>query len=211
MRGTVTAVATAMLCVSPAACFSSVPPAQVDSGQSDAGSGPDGASPDAGAPDATLAMDAGTPRDATGEASQDAGSLADADSPADVVDAAVTCAQWDAAIELDGGPGDGATSINAEGGALPGPPPTACSLLGDIHAPLQVTNNSPCPIEMWWVDYNCQEQSYGIVGPSGGSWSNDTWDTNPWRIRLVGSEQLLLEIPPVPEGVDASLRTISYP
>jgi hypothetical protein len=126
--------------------------------------------------------------------------------------AAPSCGGWDAAIELDASDSDGATSPNADGGPpLPGPPPSSCSVDGDIHAPFEVINNSPCPIDVWWVDYLCAEEYYGTVAPNGGTWSNDTWETSPWRIRLSGSEALLLEIPPVPEGVDASLRTIVYP
>jgi hypothetical protein len=107
---------------------------------------------------------------------------------------------------------DGASSTNAEGGGpLPGPPPAVGSIDGDTHAPLEVVNASPCPIDMWWVDYDVEEEYLGTVAPGGGTWTADTWETHPWRIRLTGSEVLLREIPPVSEGGDASLRTVVYP
>jgi hypothetical protein len=190
-------------------------------------------SPDSTAPtdDASVPADATTPDDAPGPTSTppdaanppDAtattppasdGGTGDATAPDAPVDSPVSasCSDWDAAFELDASAGDGAASVNADGGgALPGPPPAVCSTDGDTHAPLAAVNNAPCAIDMWWVDYNCQEEYFGTVDPNGGTWSSDTWETHPWRIRLTGSEVLLEEIPAVPEGADASLRTIVYP
>lgn len=187
-------------------------------------------------PDASVGSDGSTEPDdasdasvpiveATLEASADGGT--DATLPADAameatapVDAAVdatpdsqpfNCNAWDAELEVEAS-ADAAPSINDEGGApLPGPPPAVCSLTGDMPSPIEVINNAPCPIDLWWVDYSCGEQFFSTVDPNGGTWFNDTWETHPWRIRQTGSEQLLVEIPPVPEGADASLRTIVYP
>jgi len=148
----------------------------------------------------------------------DAGVDAASDAPADALDAAdagpLTCAEFDASVEYDAAGLDAAPSINADaaGPALPGPSPATCSLLGDTHAPFEVTNNSPCPLDVWWVGYNCEEYYYGSAAPNGGTFSNDTWETSPWRLRLQGSEQLVEELPSLPEGApDASLRVFTYP
>jgi hypothetical protein len=119
---------------------------------------------------------------------------------------------FDAPVEFDASDLDGATSVNAEGGVLPGPPPSVCSITGDTHAPIEVINNSPCAIDVWWVGYDCEEVYYGTAAPNGGTFSNDTWETSPWRLRLSGSEELVEELPPLPEGApDAGLRIFTYP
>jgi len=65
---------------------------------------------------------------------------------------------------------------------------------------------------MWWVDYECKEQDFGTVPPNGGTWTNDAWETHPWRIRAAASGELLVEIPPLPEGAaDTGVRSIVYP
>jgi hypothetical protein len=170
--------------------------------------------PDSGvsAADAEAGVELPDASDATADSPASA-SPADA-GPVDAADATtVNCADWDAPVETDASQTTGVPpSLNAEGGApLPGPAPSVCSLTGDIHAPLEVVNDAPCPIDVWWVGYNCEEQYFSTVAPNGGTWFNDTWETNPWRIRQTGSEVLLVEIPPVPEGVDASLRVVTYP
>ena len=146
-------------------------------------------------------------------AAAEAGIDADASATPEAEAAAPTCATYVAPIELDASNPDGATSINAEGGApLPGPPPSVCSLLGDTPAPFQVTNNSPCAIDVWWVGYDCKEVYYGTAAPGGGTFSNDTFETHPWRLRLAGSEELVEELPPLPEGApDAGVRMFTYP
>jgi hypothetical protein len=148
------------------------------------------------APDSGAASEAG-PTDATAEAEA----------------AAPTCATYVAPVELDASNPDGATSINAEGGApLPGPPPATCSLVGDTPAPFQLTNNSPCAVDVWWVGYDCSELYYGTAAPGGGTFFNDTWETNPWRVRLAGSEELVEELPALPEGApDAGVLMFTYP
>jgi hypothetical protein len=126
------------------------------------------------------------------------------------VDAGVVCPTW--SPDLRDGGWDGEASVDDDSGArLPGPPATVCSCLGDTHAPLTVTNNGPFDIDMWWFDYSCGEQYFATVQGDGGTWSNNTFETHPWRIRDTFSEALLVEIPPVPEGADSSLRTITYP
>ena len=123
-----------------------------------------------------------------------------------------TCGSWTVAIDLDASDDDGATSINAGDAApLPGPPPSECSVTGDTHAPFQIINNSPCPIDVWWVDYSCEEEYFGTVAPNGGTWSNDTWETSPWRIRLAGSETLLEEIRPSPKAATRHCERLSIP
>jgi hypothetical protein len=162
------------------------------------------ASADGGA-DATHPTDAAMEATAPVDAAVDGATDATPDSPP------FNCGAWDAEVEVEASAND-APSINDEGGApLPGPPPAVCSLTGDMPSPIEVINDAPCPIDVWWVDYTCGEQFFSTVDPNGGTWFNDTWETHPWRIRQTGSEQLLVEIPPVPEGADASLRTIVYP
>jgi len=150
------------------------------------------------APDTGTAAETG-PTDATQESEAEA--------------AAPSCATYVAPVELDASNPDGATSINADGGVpLPGPPPAVCSIMGDTHAPFQLTNNSPCPVDVWWVGYDCAEVYYGTAAPNGGTFFNDTWETDPWRVRLAGSEELVEELPALPEGApDAGVRMFTYP
>ncbi len=155
--------------------------------------------------------DSSMPAPDTGAAAETGATSSDATTEAEA--AAPTCATYVAPVELDASNPDGATSINAEGGApLPGPPPAVCSLLGDTHAPFQLTNNSPCAVDVWWVGYDCQEVYYGTAAPNGGMFFNDTWETDPWRVRLAGSEELVEELPALPEGApDAGVRMFTYP
>ena len=68
-------------------------------------------------------------------------------------------------------------------------------------------NDAPCPIEAWWVDYQCHEELYDTVQP-GRQVVESTFVTHPWRLRAAGSEQLLLEIAPATDGTP---RTVTYP
>ena len=185
---------------------------------SSGGSGGGSATFDSGSPEFDSSMPSVDSSMPAPEASSEAGSApgeagVDADATAEAEAAAPTCATYVAPVELDASSPDGATSINAEGGTpLPGPPPSVCSLLGDTHAPFQVTNNSPCAVDVWWVGYDCQEYYYGTAAPLGGTFFNDTWETAPWRLRLAGSEELVEELPALPEGApDAGVRMFTYP
>jgi hypothetical protein len=152
--------------------------------------------------------DSAPPRDAGVDAPADG----QVDAPTDA--GPLTCSEFDASVEYDAAGLDAAPSINSDaaGPTLPGPSPASCSLLGDTHAPFEVINNSPCPIDVWWVGYDCEEYYFGSAAPNGGTFVNDTWETAPWRLRLQGSEVLVSELPALPEGApDAALRVFTYP
>ncbi len=175
---------------------------------------------------ATSSNDSGSPNDSTvGDDIDSSPGQTDAASPidspndtapaTDAGDGGLTflCVSWDAAVELDAATyaNDDAQALQllADGGmaALPGFYPTLCSIDGDAHAPMTITNNGPCPIDYWWVDYNCAEEYYGTIQP-GQQGLSDTFVTHPWRLRATGSEILLKDIGPA-ETPDA--WTAAYP
>jgi hypothetical protein len=92
-------------------------------------------------------------------------------------------------IEDGGGP-------NGSSGTLPGPAPVVCSGVGaPPNATLTVTNNAPCAIELWWVDFTCREVLYQVIPP--GSTMQPTVETHAWRLRTSGTHELLRDIPPI--------------
>lgn len=125
-------------------------------------------------------------------------------------DSSVADAQQDTSIpcsEIDAGLFGMGMSAEADGGPLPGNAPAVCSTAGVTMCPLVIVNNSGCAIETWWVDYTCLEEYYDTV-PPGGMVTETTFVTHPWRIRIVGTRQLVKEIP---AATDASSRTFTYP
>jgi hypothetical protein len=115
---------------------------------------------------------------------------------------ASVCANWDAAVELDASGWDGAPStLEDDAGTVPGPNPNVCSIVGDEPYDLLIVNNSGCPLDVFWVDYNCEETLYGTV-LTGNTYLQETFATSVWRLRATGTEELLTQLPVVPEAPD---------
>jgi len=73
-------------------------------------------------------------------------------------------------------------------------------------AELVVSNGCPAStIEIFWIDYGCEEVSYGQVAP-GRRFSVSSFATHPWRIRDAITHVLLREIPPL-----TAPTTVTYP
>ena len=98
-------------------------------------------------------------------------------------------------------------AMGEDGGTLPGPPASKCSIDSSIPTTLVIANQSTVTIEIWWVDYTCVEHDYGNVDP-GASSTLGTFVTHPWRIRADGTHALLRE---VPASTDPLPRTVTYP
>jgi hypothetical protein len=123
--------------------------------------------------------------------------------PSDAGASVVGCGGYDAAVEYDAAGYDGGA---ADGGALPGPPPVVCSGQGQPAASLSVTNDAPCTIELWWVNFACQEVFYDYIDPNGGSVVQPTYETHVWRLRAGGTHELLREIP-----MTSATVAVTYP
>lgn len=67
-------------------------------------------------------------------------------------------------------------------------------------------NNSPAPIQTFWVDFSGQEVFYHLV-PAGASYVQPTYETHPWRIRAPDTLQLLKEVPP---NDSTTGKTVTY-
>lgn len=63
-------------------------------------------------------------------------------------------------------------------------------------AELEIENSCGYSIEVFWVNYQCEEASYQVIS-GGDSWSVTSFVTHPWRIRDEASGDLILEIPPL--------------
>jgi hypothetical protein len=98
-------------------------------------------------------------------------------------------------------------AMGEDGGTLPGPPASKCSIDSSIPSTLMIANQSTVTIEIWWVDYTCVEHDYGNIDP-GASSTLGTFVTHPWRIRADGTHALLRDIP---GATDPLPRTVTYP
>ena len=135
----------------------------------------------------------------------DASVVAVAEAGADARDAG-PAAPVDAGAPADTGPVV-PPAMGEDGGTLPGPPASKCSIDSSIPTTLVIANQSTVTIEIWWVDYTCVEHDYGNVDP-GASSTLGTFVTHPWRIRADGTHALLRE---VPASTDPLPRTVTYP
>jgi hypothetical protein len=129
-------------------------------------------------------------------------------------DSALSCGSWTPVVAFDASDWDGAplSTTSSTGGPLPGPAPTQC-IAGDVPAELFFLNDTPCSLDVWWVDWVCEEDFYGTI-PPGDSWHIHSSSGSTWRLRAPGSEELLMEVV-LPEPVDdagvAPTTTIEYP
>jgi hypothetical protein len=161
------------------------------------------------------AIDSAAPADAAVDSSlpsPDAGATdAGTDAP---VEASVSCGSYHPPIEYDASADDGgfAPIVNEEGGiedsGLPDPD-TVCSATGTPPGVMiTFVNDGPCPVELWWVDFNCDEELYGVLTPNGGNIPQSTFEGHVWRIREPGTETVLLQYI-VPLSTTAG--TVTYP
>jgi len=82
------------------------------------------------------------------------------------------------------------------GDPLPEVAPAECSISDATEAQLSIDNTCNFDVEVFWVAYDCAEQSYQVIS-GGNDWSIQSFATHPWRIREADGGALLLEIPPL--------------
>jgi len=100
----------------------------------------------------------------------------------------------------------GSTSSGACGKAIPDAKPATCSTQGTTAASLTIQNNcSGLTLEVFWVNYQCGEISYGTIAP-GQKFQSNSYVTHPWRLRDASTHILLREIAPLTGPTD-----IMYP
>jgi hypothetical protein len=183
-----------------------LPLATEDSGlEFDSGPGPviDSAAP------ADAAVDSSLPSPDSGSA--DAATDAGLDAPAE---ASVSCSGYHSPIEYDASADDGglALVVNEEGGIEDGGLPDPDSICSATGTPpgvmITFVNDAPCPVELWWVDFNCDEELYGVLTPNGGSIPQSTFEGHVWRLREPGAETVLLQYV-VP--LSTTPGTVTYP
>ncbi len=61
----------------------------------------------------------------------------------------------------------------------PGEEAPACSTSSEVNVNLTFVNNSDNIVDVYWIDYNCEQQLYGTLEP-GGSYQQGTYATHPW-------------------------------
>ncbi|MFP6685759.1 MAG: hypothetical protein VB934_13645 [Polyangiaceae bacterium] len=104
-------------------------------------------------------------------------------------------------------PGAGAGGGGGEGGSvtvdpcvvssIPDIAPTLCSENSDSKVSLTISNVCMSEaIEVFWVNFNCNEVSYGSYNP-GNSFVIQSYKSHPWRVRNATTQVLLADIPPV--------------
>lgn len=67
-----------------------------------------------------------------------------------------------------------------------------CSVGSSTGVRLVVTNELDRALSILWVDYQCQERSYGTLAV-GGRFETTTYATHPWRFRDATTSELLFE------------------
>lgn len=106
---------------------------------------------------------------------------------------------------VDTSGGEESTAGEVQGCAalsVPDTPPQVCSTSsGEVQ--VSITNNCPdMSIELFWVDYACEEAPlFGVLAP-GETFAFDSFDGHPWRIREAQTGTLLREITQLTQGVD---------
>jgi len=72
-----------------------------------------------------------------------------------------------------------------------------CSESSMTNAELTVVNDcEDIIVQLFWVDYACEEHPYGSA-PPGGMVSVPSFETHPWRIRNAQTQELMRELPPL--------------
>jgi hypothetical protein len=65
-----------------------------------------------------------------------------------------------------------------------------CSTGSDVAVNLTFVNNSDQTVDVYWIDYNCEQQLYGTLEP-GGSYLQGTYATHPWVFVDAKTEETL--------------------
>lgn len=81
---------------------------------------------------------------------------------------------------------DGELVVSASGGG----PLGGCSISGDREYGFNVVNESSRTIQMFWIDYDCNQVGYRTVEP-GGSYIQRTFVTHPWIVIDVDSGEVI--------------------
>ncbi|GAB4232310.1 MAG: hypothetical protein Kow0049_15200 [Stanieria sp.] len=79
------------------------------------------------------------------------------------------------------------TNINAQ--------ENTCSVESNTPTQITFTNNTANPVNLYWVNYECQEVQYQTIQPQA-SYTQDTFVSHPWRIRDSQTGELLKEFTP---------------
>jgi hypothetical protein len=58
----------------------------------------------------------------------------------------------------------------------------ACSIASDVETDLEIVNNSDVPLNIVWVDYECNEKPYQTLAP-GEAVVQGTFDNTVWLLR----------------------------
>jgi uncharacterized protein YkwD len=81
-----------------------------------------------------------------------------------------------------------------------------CSTEGKIQASITFVNNTNRQVDIYWVNYQCQEVKYNTLRP-GQSYNQRTYVTHPWRIRDSQTGSILSEV--VTRGGNSQFRVSS--
>lgn len=151
----------------------------------------------AAAAEATTIDGGAGPIDSAADGARDAAPDRPRDAGVDVVDAS---------IDADGGRPDTGPppppyTITSSGGGWTihdgGQRP--CSVSSNTSASIVFRNQGGSTIEQWWVDFDCDEVSYGTIQP-GASATRSSYATHRWRIRRVSDNAILLDFTPTNGG-----------
>jgi hypothetical protein len=81
--------------------------------------------------------------------------------------------------------------------SIPDTVPILCSENADSKVSLTISNVCVSEaIEVFWVNSNCDEVSYGSYAP-GDSFVVQSYKSHPWRVRNATTQVLLADIPPL--------------
>ncbi|MCK6502075.1 hypothetical protein L6R53_01490 [Myxococcota bacterium] len=64
---------------------------------------------------------------------------------------------------------------------------------GGPQATLRVSNRGTLPVQVYWVDTSCAELPYAQL-QGGQSYDQPTYVNHAWRVRVLGSGELLAEL-----------------
>lgn len=73
------------------------------------------------------------------------------------------------------------------------PIPNICSGAGQQLVAANIYNNSPSPIDVIWMDYECRERKYFTIEP-GWSRSLNSYENGAWRFRDASSGKIVKQV-----------------
>ena len=68
-----------------------------------------------------------------------------------------------------------------------------CTTASDVDTFAIITNSTNHPLQLYWIDYDCVEQDYGII-EAGQTVIQPTFVTHPWILRAVETGEQVGEI-----------------